>query len=69
MTNKEYSKLPHGAKAYYVVYNDIKNDYRVISKLYKTKHNALRFYDTVENHKPELFERIRGVNDAGVKIK
>jgi hypothetical protein len=69
MTNAEYLKLPYGTNAYFIVYNDKKNGCRVMSKLYKTKHNAEHFYESVKHYKPDLFERTRGVNDAGVKIK
>ena len=67
MTPLQYSKLPYGTKAYHIVYN-IKNGCRVISNIYKTKASAMRVYNTVGGC-PELYERIRGKNDAGVKIK
>jgi hypothetical protein len=66
MTNNEYLKLPYGTKAYHVVYNEPDTRFRIISNIYKSKDSAIALYDNVD--KPELYERIRGKNDAGVRI-
>lgn len=69
MKPEEYFALPHGTKAYHIVYN-ISNGCKVISNIYRTRSGAMKFYNKVKvNGKPELYERIRGENDAGVKIK
>jgi len=69
MSPKRYHQLPYGVKAYHVVYN-VHNGCRTLSPIYKTKSGAMKLYKRVipTSGKPELYERIRGINDAGSKI-